>query len=77
MNWQLVKNVNMPVGVPIELYNKKYNTIRFAIRETKDTIKIGANFSEGEIFLNCMVFDYKSFKEGDGAEVYWSPLILP
>lgn len=77
MNWQLVKNVNMPVGVPIELYNKQLNTIRFAIRETKDTIKIGSNFSCGEIFINCIEIDYKTFKEDWGSVVYWSPLILP
>lgn len=77
MNWQLVKNVNMPVGVPIELYNKKYNTIRFAIRKTRDTIKFGSDFSEGEISMNCEELDYWAFKEKGGKEVYWSPLILP
>lgn len=77
MNWQLLKNVNPPRGVVLELYATDFNSVLFAERnKDTDEISIGTGFDGGKI-RNSYRMSYERFKEKFGSDVYWSLFVKP
>ena len=79
MNWQLLKNVNPPVGKVFELFEKSTNNIYFAKRTGTrgGTLEYSKVYCRGDLEEYRFRMPYKEFKDDYGGNVYWSLLIKP
>ena len=78
MNWQLLKNVNPPREVVLELYFEEDRCVRFAERsEDGESIYIGSGYYDGQIDGNVYRTSYEKFKRFYGDKVYWSLFVKP
>lgn len=79
MNWQLLENVNPPIGKVFVLFEKTTKDIYFAKRtETRGKIiEYSQAYRKGDLEEYHYRMPYKEFKSEYGANVYWSLLIKP
>lgn len=79
MNWQLLKNVNPPIGTIIQLYDKNSLSVLYARRVglRGQTLQFSTTYQNGGIGLHPDELDYKSFKEEHGDKIYWSLFVKP
>lgn len=79
MNWQLLKNVNPPIGEIIQLFDKNSLSALYARRIglRGQTLQFSLTYQNGGIGIHPSELDYKSFKEEHGDKIYWSLFIKP
>lgn len=79
MNWQLLKNVNPPIGTIIQLYDKNSLSVLYARRVglRGQTLQFSTTYQNGGIGIHPDELDYKQFKEEFGDKIYWSLFVKP
>ncbi|HIR20921.1 MAG TPA: hypothetical protein IAC89_01675 [Candidatus Aphodousia faecalis] len=79
MNWQLLKNVNPPIGKIIMLFDANSLSVLYARRIglQGQSLQFSHTYQNGGIGLHPDELDYKTFKEEHGNKIYWSPFIKP
>lgn len=71
MQWQKLKNVNVPIGVLLLLHNMKHDSICFAIRENQTTMKIGSSCRNGTLTGEVVTENYIGIRLAIGNDCYW------
>lgn len=79
MNWQLLKNVNPPIGKIIQLYDENSLSVLFARRVglRGQSLQFSQTYKNGGIGLSPDELDYKSFREAHGSRIYWTLFVKP
>lgn len=79
MNWQLLKNVNPPIGAIIQLYDLNSLSVLYARRVglKGQTLQVSLTYKNGGIGIHPDELDYKQFKEEFGDKIYWSLFVKP
>lgn len=79
MNWQLLKNVNPPIGKIIMLFDANSLSVLYARRVglRGQNLQFSQTYQNGGIGLHPDELDYKSFKEEHGDKIYWSLFVKP
>ena len=77
MNWQLLKNVNVPVKKLLQLYYLD-DTVRFAMRsENGKSLYIADSYINGELVGGWVRMDYEEYKAYRGHEIFWTLFVKP
>ena len=71
MQWQKLKNVNVPIGVLLLLHDTKFDAVRFAIRKNENSIRISTAYRKGRLTGKVTVHDYGDIKSFFGDKYYW------
>lgn len=71
MQWQKLKNVNVPIGVLLQLHNTKFDAARFAIRDTATTIRISSSYKRGRLTGQILTRNYQEWRSMFGNEYYY------
>lgn len=79
MNWQLLKNVNPPIGKIIHLYDANSQSVLYARRvgPRGQNLQFSQTYQNGGIGIHPFELDYKNFREEFGDKIYWSLFIKP
>ncbi len=79
MNWQLLKNVNPPIGKIIQLYDEKSLSVLYARRIglRGQNLQFSQTYQNGGIGIHPYELDYKNFREEYGDKIYWSLFVKP
>lgn len=79
MNWQLLKNVNPPIGKIIMLFDENSLSVLYARRIglQGQSLQFSHTYQNGGIGLHPDELDYKTFKEEHGNKIYRSLFIKP
>lgn len=77
MNWQLLKNVNVPIGKLLLLFYPD-QTVRFAMRsENGKNLYIADSFTSGELADGWIRMNYGEYKAYRGHEIFWTLFVKP
>lgn len=79
MNWQLLKNVNPPIGKIIMLFDENSLSVLYARRVglRGQSLQYSHTYQNGGIGLRPEELNYKGFKEEHGDKIYWSLFVKP
>ena len=79
MNWQLLKNVNPPIGEIILLFDTDSLNVVYARRVglRGQTLQFSSTYKNGGIGIRPDEYDYKDFIKAHGEEVYWALFVKP
>lgn len=79
MNWQLLKNVNPPIGKIIMLFDVNSQSVLYARRVglRGQDLQFSLTYQNGGIGIHPSELDYKSFREEFGDKIYWSLFVKP
>ena len=71
MQWQQLKNINPKTDALLLLYATGSGTVRFAIRDQDDALKIATGYSKGQLEDVLLITPYEVFKERHGDKMLW------
>lgn len=79
MNWQLLKNVNPPIGKIIMLFDANSLSVLYARRVglRGQNLQFSQTYQNGGIGIRPDELDYKTFREEHGDKIYWSLFVKP